>query len=174
MTDAIIGGAIAAVIGALGYAIVGLWLEHRREKAKQLAIVDALIIETVENLTICTTLIARKMWWWAPFKLETYHTYKGQFFFLPQKVVIKLVETAFSMEGANIGMQIHVSRVDYKQLVKEKPLEPVPELIKELKFVNKELQKWRAEHTLSLVFRVRRRLRNFPSKNRKNSGLTHS
>ena len=169
MSDAIIGGAIAAVIGGVCYAIVGLWLEHRREKARQLAIVDALIIETAENLTICTTPITRKMWWWAPFKLEAYHTYKGQFFFLPQKVFIKLVETSFSMEGANIGMQIHVSRVDYKQLVKEQPLTPAPELIKDLKFVNKELQKWRAEHTLSLVFRVRRRLRNFISQNRKNS-----
>lgn len=166
MNDALIGGAIAAVIGAAGYAIVGLLLERRREKARQLAIVDALIIETAENLTICTTPVARKIWWWAPFKLEAYHAYKGQFFFLPQKVVIKLVEAVFAMEGANIGMQIHVSKVDYKQLVREKPLPPAPELIKQLKFVNKELQKWRAEHTrcrlFNLVSIVYRRLRNLP------------
>jgi len=173
MTDAIIGGAIAAVIGALAYGGVALLLEHRREKAKQLAIVDALIIEISENLVTCTSPITREMWWWTRFRLETYNAYKGQIFFLPKEVRIQLVNTAFLMDGANIGMQIYVSKVDYKQLVKEKPLPLAPELIKQLKFVNKELHKWKAEHTRSLVFRIRRRLQNFTSKIRKNSKLNH-
>lgn len=178
MSAAIIGGAIAGVLGAAGGAITGLLLEHHREKVRQLAIVNALIIETAENLTICTSPKAREMWWWAPFKLEAYHAYKGQFLFLPKKVRIQLISTAFLMEGVNIGMQIHVSKVDYGQLVKEKPLPPAPELIKELKFVNKELHKWRTENTRSFSERIsnsRRRLRNFIStKIRNNSKLNHS
>lgn len=174
MTAAIIGGAIAAVIGALCYAIAGLCLERRREKAQKLAIVDALIIETAENLVTCTSTTTRKMWWMTRFRLETYNAYKGHIFFLPKEVRIQLVQAAFAMEGVNIGKQIHISKVDYGQLVKEKPLSLAPELVKQLKFVNEELQKWKAEHTRSLVFRIRRRLRNFIPKIRKNSKLNHS
>jgi len=165
MTNAIIGGAIAAVMGA----VTALCIERYREKARQLAIVEALIIETAENLTICKTPITRKMWWWAPYKLGAYHAYKGQFFFLSEEVRIQLTAAAFTMEGANTGMQIHVSRVPYTRLVKEKPLPLAPQLIEQLEFVNEELRKWRWKHRGFVA-----RLRNFISKIRKNSKLKHT
>jgi len=147
MNDAIIGGAIAAVMGAVGYAIVGLFLERRREKAQKLTIVDALIIETAENLTICTSPKIREMWWLAPFKLEAYQTYKGQIFFLSEKVRLQLVAAVLVMEGCNVIIQTRLSREGFGQPVDEKPT-PIPEyLIKQLEFVNEELRKWRGKHT---------------------------
>jgi len=147
MTDAIIGGAIAAVIGAVCYAITGLWLERRRENARRLAIVDALIIETEENLKICTHPVAREMWWMAPYKLEAYHAYKGQIFFLPEDVRSRLADAVFVLEGANIGIQVHLSRAAFGQPVNEEPIPPAKELIEMLEFVNEELRKCRKEHT---------------------------
>lgn len=146
MIDALIGGAIAAVIGAVGYAIIGLRLERRREKAQQLAIVNALIVETAENLMVCTSPRIREMWWLSPFKLEAYHAYKGQMFFLPRKVRTQLIAAVLVMEGENVIIQTHQSREGFGQPVDKKP-KPIPEyLIKQLKFVNKELRKWSGEH----------------------------
>lgn len=147
MTDAIIGGAIAAVIGAVGYAIVGLWLEYRREKAQRLTIVEALLTETVENLTICTHPMAREMWWFAPYKLEAYHAHKSKLFFLPEDVRIRLADAVFIMDGCNIGIQVHQLRVAYGQSIEEKPVPPYAPLIEHLEFVDKELRKWRKEHS---------------------------
>lgn len=147
MTDVIIGGAIAAVIGAVGYAIVGLWLEHRREKAQRLTIVEALLTETVENLTICGSPKMRKMWWLSPFKLEAYHAYKGQILFLPRAILTQLIAAALVMEGENVVIQIHQSREVYIEALDRTP-KPIPEyLTKQLEFVKDELIKWREEHT---------------------------
>ena len=174
MTDAIIGGAIAAVIGAVCYAIVGLLLERRREKAQKLAIVDALIIETSENLVICKDFEERELWWTTSFKLEVYKTYKGQLFFLPEDVRVKLVSIALVMEDCNTISQGAQQAVAFGQNFRAELLSTPKELIEELESVNKGLRKWRVKHTRSLVLRVRRRLRNFISKIRKNSKLSHS
>ena len=173
MSDAIIGGAIAAVIGGVCYAIVGLWLEHRREKARQLAIVDALIIETEENLTICQSSDIREFWWMAQYQLEAYQSYKGQLWFLPKNVLDELVAATINMRGLNIDIQACLSRLVGGQPAEEKPILPSQELIKELKFVHEDLQKWKEKHThcrlFNLVSTVCHRLRNFISQNRKNS-----
>jgi hypothetical protein len=147
MTDAMIGGAIAAVIGAVGYAIVGLWLEHRREKAQRLTIVEALLTETVENLTICGSPKMRKMWWLSPFKLEAYHAYKGQILFLPRAILTQLIAAALVMEGENVVIQIHQSREVHIEALDRTP-KPIPEyLTKQLEFVKDELIKWRKQKT---------------------------
>src|SRR4030042_1752736 len=72
MNDAIIGGAIAAVIGLVGGFVTGIiasvWQERRREKAQRLAIVDALIVETAENLITCKDFETLDLWWTRSFK----------------------------------------------------------------------------------------------------------
>lgn len=147
MIDTIIGGAIAALMGIVGYIIAGLLLEDRREKAQKLTIVNALIIETAENLTISTNPAAREMWWFAPYKLEAYHAYKGQLFFLSEDVRAHLADAVFIMDGCNIGIQVHQLRVAYGQAIVEETVPPYAPLIEHLEFVDKELRKWREEHT---------------------------
>jgi hypothetical protein len=146
MSGTIIGGAIAAVIGIVGGAIIGVLLERRREKAKRLTIVEAILTETVENLTICGSPKMRKMWWLSPFKLEAYHTYKGQLLFLGHTILTQLIAAALVMEGENIVIQMHQSREGFEQPVDKEP-KPIPEyLTKQLEFVKDELIKWRKKH----------------------------
>ena len=178
MDDAIIGGAIAAVLGALCYAIVALLLEHRREKAKQLAIVDALIIETEENLTICKSSDIREFWWEAQHQLEAYQSYKGQLWFLPKDVLDELIAATINMRGRDIGIQAYLSRVACDQPTDAKPILPSQALIEGLEFVHEDLQKWKEKHIhcrlCNLASTVCCRLRNFPSKIRNNSKLNHT
>lgn len=159
MTDTIIGGAIAAVLGAAGYAIIGIWQEHRREKARRLAIVDALIADIVENLSKCMSPATRQMWWLAPYKLEAYHAHKGQLQFLREDVRVRLVRLAIILEGANIAIHVHLSRIGFGQKVNEEPVQVPEELIADLESANKELRRWRAEHSRSLPSRIYRRVR---------------
>lgn len=173
MIDTLIGGAIAAVIGAVGYAITDFWVERRREKAQQLTIVNALIVETEENLIICKDHTTREMRWLSSYKLEAYGTYKGQLFFLPIVVPTHLIVAANEMEETNTSIQLYLARKASGQPVVEKAV-PDPEyLIEHLEIVSKGLRTWKAEHTRSLVFRIRCRLRNFVSKIRKNSGFDY-
>jgi hypothetical protein len=174
MTDAIIGGAIAAVIGAIGGVITGLLLERRREKTQRLTIVNALVIETSENLVICKDFEERELWWTVSFKLEAYDSYKGQLFFLPEDVRVRLVNTALAMQESNTITQVLQQAAAFGQNFPTKPMSTPKELIEQLEFINKELRKWRAKQSRSLVFRIRRRLRNFTSKIRNNSKLNHS
>ena len=169
MIGTIIGGAIAAVIGAVGYAIIGLSLEHRREKAKQLAIVDALITETADNMTLYKTPPARECWWLSEYRLEAYCAYKSQMFFLPEDVRMKLVPLTFFMEGCNISIQMRRSQATFGPPIGEEPIPPPPQLYEQLKSVNEELRKWRWEHRGFCA-----RLRDFISKIHKNSGLRHT
>ena len=164
-----IGGAIAAVMGAVSYAITGLWLERRREKAQQLAIVDALIIETAENMTLYETPAARESWWLSEYRLEAYHAYKSQIFFLPEDVRMKLVPLTFFMEGCNIAVQMRRSQVASGQLIGGEPIPPPPQLFEQLKSVNEELRKWRWEHRGFAT-----RLRSFIPKIRKNLKSKHT
>jgi len=174
MTSAIIGGAIAAVIGAVGYAIVGLYLEHRRGKAQKLAIVEALIIETAENLVTLKNTTTSELWWVASFVLDAYHAYKGQFFFLPEAVSIELAAAVGNMRGLNVIIEDYRSRVGFRRTPSKKTMPPAKELIEQLEFVNDELRKWRWEHTRNISLRIRRRLQKFITIIRKNSGLRHT
>jgi hypothetical protein len=135
------------VLGAAGGAITALLLELRREKAQRLTIVDALIIETGENLVICKSDTIREMWFTAPHRLEAYHAYKGQLLFLPEDVRFGLIAAALNMDSYNIGMQTYVSKAAIGVLANEKPIPPPQALIEQLEFVNKELRKWREKHT---------------------------
>jgi uncharacterized membrane protein YbaN (DUF454 family) len=174
MNDAIIGGVIAAAAGAVFGIVTSLCLERRREKAKRLTVVEAILTETVENLKICKSPKMRKKWWLSSFKLEAYHAYKGQILFLPLEVVRQLVAAAIALEAENVVVQMHQSRHIHVEGLDRKSKSLPEDLTKQLEFVKDELIKWRAKNTLSLVFRVRRRLRNFVSQNRKNSKLNHS
>jgi hypothetical protein len=147
MTDAIIGGAIAAVLGAVGGAITGLLLERRREKAQRLTIVDALITETNENLKSCKTIGEGQLWWAITFKLKAYDAYKGQLFFLPKDVRVKLADAVFVLEQKNTICQIMQQAASFGQNFETKPMPTAHELIEHLEFVDKELRKWRKEHT---------------------------
>jgi hypothetical protein len=169
MNDAIIGGAIAAVLGAAGGAITGLCLEHHREKTRQLAIVDALIIETADNMTLCKTRPARECWWLSEYRLEAYRAYKSQIFFLPEDMRMKLVHPTFFMEGCNISIQMRRSQATFGPPVGEEPIPPPPQLYEQLESINKELRKWRWEHRGFVA-----RLNDFISKIRINSGSTRS
>jgi len=153
MPDAIIGGAIAAVLGAAGGAITGLLLERRHEKARKLAIIEALLTEIQWNLTMCKNPTTLEMWWFAPYKLEAYHAYKGQLLFLSEEVRSRLARAVLTLEGVNTAIQMHLSQVGSGQKVVEKPLKIPKELIKDLESANEELQKWRNEHTRSLFNR---------------------
>lgn len=142
------------MIGAVGYVIAILLLERRHEKAQQLTIVDALIIETAENLTICEDPTARKMWPMTPYKLEAYHAYKGQILFLPVDVRMKLAAAVFHMEGGNIAVQMQQLYVVFGPTISEKSMPPPEQLIDALKSANNELQKWREKHTHSRLFNL--------------------
>jgi hypothetical protein len=169
MNDAIIGGAIAAVIGVVGYAIVGLWLECYHEKNHQRTIVYELINETVENLTICANAERRKKPWLTPYRLDAWHAYKGQLFFLPEDVIARLASSAFAMQVFNTIIQAFQSKASIVQLFDEEPSLSSEYLIEQLEFVDKGLRKWRREH-----IRFVTRLHNFISKIRNNSKLSHS
>ena len=67
-------------------------------------------------------------------------------FFLSKEVRVNLAAAAFILEGANTGIRVHQLRAAYGQPVIEKPIESPKELITQLEFCNKELQKWRKEH----------------------------
>jgi hypothetical protein len=150
MIDALIGGAIAAVIGAAGYAVIGLWLEHRREKAQKLAIVDALTAETFENLLMCKAPEIAGLQCATLYKIETYRAHKGQLLFLPEDVITRLIAAAFIMEDCNTAIQTFLSQVAYGQATDSLPVPRPRELIEHLEFVHKELRKWREEHTRRL------------------------
>ena len=146
MVDPIIGGAVSAVIGALAYAGTAFFIERQRDKAKRLLIVDELIAETQENQIVAKSSVAREMWWMVPYKLETYHAYKGQILFLPKKVLTKLAAVAFLVEGVNTGIRVHQLRVAFGQPVIEEHIETPSYLIEWLNFCDSELRKWRQKH----------------------------
>jgi len=171
MNDAIIGGAIAAVLGATGGAITAILLERRREKKQQLRIVNALIVDVKQNLRICKELKENALWWTSIFNLEAYDAYKGQLSFLREDVRVKLAGAVFDMKNRNTTSQIMQQAAAVGHNFDMKPIPTPKNLIGQLELVNAELRKWRHEHTLSLWFRIRRRLRNLVSKIRKNSAL---
>lgn len=147
MNEAIIGGAIAAVIGAVGYATVGLWLERRREKARRLTIVDSLRVEILENLVICKSPEIRTAWWTASYKLEAYHAYKGELLFLSEDVIGHLITAAFMMQGQNASIQMRLSGIGSEKDVLGQPLPLWQELIEHLEFVDQALQNRTEKHT---------------------------
>ena len=143
---------IAALLGVIGGATAGLLLECRREKTKKLAIVDALIIETAENLTLYKTPAARECWWLSEYRLDAYLAYKSQIFFLPEDVRMKLVRPTFFMEGCNKSIQMYRAQATSGPPIGKEPIPPPPQLFEQLESVNEELRKWRAEHTGFLGF----------------------
>jgi len=178
MNDAIIGGAIAAVLGIVGGAITSLCLEHRREKAKRRAIVDALIIETEENLRICKSSDILKFWWKTQYQIEAYQSYKGQLWFLHKETLDELIFVTINMRSLNRDIQARLSRLAGVQLIEETPILPAQDLIEGLQLIHEDLQQWKQKHAhcrlCNLVSTICHRLRNFFSKNRNNSKLNHT
>ena len=146
MFDPLIGGGISAVIGALAYAGIAFWIELKRTKVQRLLIVDELIVETQENLVIAKSPVARKMWWMVPYKLEAYKAYKGQLFFLPKDIRVRISAIAFLVEGVNTGISVFQLRAAFGQPVEEKPIDTPKELVGHMEFCNKELIRWRKQH----------------------------
>jgi len=135
------------VLGAAGGAIAGLLLERHRQKAQKLAIVEALLIEIAENLTLFGSPKMREKWWLSPFRLQAYRAYEGQLLFLPRAVLTQLIAAALVMEGENLIIQMHQSREGFGLPVDKEP-KPIPKyLTDELEFVKEELIKWRNKHT---------------------------
>ncbi|OGN97146.1 MAG: hypothetical protein A2Z77_06265 [Chloroflexi bacterium RBG_13_51_36] len=177
MNDAIIGGAIAAVIGLVGGFVTGIiasvWQERRREKAQRLAIVDALIVETAENLITCKDFETLDLWWTRSFKLEAYEAYKSNLLFLDEDVRLTLADAVFRMRHSNtIGQIIQQATASGHAFNIEAM--PTKLTFEQLESVNKGLRRWRVVHSRTVAFRIRRRLRNLVSKIRSNSKLNHS
>lgn len=149
MINTLIGGAIAAVMGALAGFSTSFWMDRRREKAKRNLIVDELIAEVEENLVISKSPVAREMWWMVSYKLNAYQAYKGQLFFLPKEIRTNLAAAAFTLEGTNTGITTHRLRAAFGQPVIEMPIETPEELLNQLEFCKRELIKWRKERSAS-------------------------
>jgi hypothetical protein len=146
MNDAIIGGAIAAAMGAVAYVYVGVFQDWRREKARQREIVDALITETQENLAIWQTGLGREMWCIVRFRTDAYRAHKGQLSFLPDDVRANLIGAAITMDTCNTITQTMQLQEGFSQHVDKKPIPPVEPLIAQLELVHKALAEWRRKH----------------------------
>jgi len=173
MIGTIIGGAIAAVTGALGYAIGALLLERCRERARRLRIVDALIVEIVENLIIWKRPEEGLLWWTSSFRLEAYEAYKSEIFFLNDDIRFTLADAVFRMRDSNTTGQMIQRATTFGHDLTVDPM-PAKLTVEQLESVLKGLKEWKVEHSRSLSLRIRRRLRRFISKIRKNSGLRHT
>ncbi|MFC1908407.1 hypothetical protein ACFLXD_00805 [Chloroflexota bacterium] len=143
--EAIIGGAIAAVIGAGAGLAATLWLTYRNKKSEQTLIVFELLIEVKENLTICLDPAIRELWWSVKYKTLAYDKYKGKIDFLPQDVRDTLAVVAYLVEPVNSSvdvhrlmsaLQTHYDSTAFKPIPTFKPLE------KSLVFLKNELMKW--------------------------------
>ncbi len=145
MIETIIGGAIAAVIGAISGLTIAVLMEWRHDRARRFLIVDELIAETQANLVIAKHPVARSMWWMVPYKLETYQAYKGQIFFLPKDIRVNLAALAFLLEGVNTGIRVHQLRAAFGQPVIEKPIETPADILDKMGFCDRELRNWRKQ-----------------------------
>jgi hypothetical protein len=153
MVEPIIGGAISASIGAAVYAGIALWQERRREKLRELHVVEDLIAELEDNLKIATSPAARAMWWMVPYKIDAYQSNKGSFSFLPLSLRATLRDLNLLLEGVNTGIRVHQLATAYGRPTIEHPIETPPDVVKTIAYCIAELRKWRESNSL----KVRRR-----------------
>jgi hypothetical protein len=145
----IIGGAIAAVIGALAGVGTSLLLNCLNEKKEQALIVNDLLAETEANLKICRDPASAKMWWMVKFKTQAYDSYKGKITFLPEKVRNTLSDIVHTVEGVNTEIEVqrwrHGSGVAMPQ--EFRPIKHPDYLEQWLILCRDELQKWQKQHS---------------------------
>ena len=148
MIDTIIGGAIAAVIGALAGVGTSLLLNYLNEKKEQALIVNDLLVEIEANLKICHDPASAKMWWMVKFKTQAYDSYKGRITFLPEKVRNTLSEVVHTVEGVNTEIEVQRWRHG-SGVAKPHEFRPIkhPDYLEQwLTFCRDELQKWQKQH----------------------------
>jgi len=145
----IIGGAIAAVIGALAGVGTSLLLNCLNEKKEQTLIVNDLLAETEANLKICHDPASAKMWWMVKFKTQAYDSYKGKITFLPEKVRNTLSDIVHTVEGVNTEIEVqrwrHGSGVAMPH--EFRPIKHPDYLEQWLTSCRDELQNWQKQHS---------------------------
>jgi len=167
VVDTIIGGAIAAVIGALTGLGVSLFLNYQNKKKEQALIVNDLLVEMEANLKICRDPASAKMWWMVLFKTEAYNSYRGKITFLPEKVRNTLSEVVHLVEGVNTAIEVQRWRFG-SGIAEPQEFRPIkhPDYLEQwLTFCRDELQNWQKQHASK---RKSRRFFNMKKDNRKN------
>lgn len=146
--DTIVGGAIAAVIGALAGLGTSLLLNYLNKKKERALIVNDLLVEIEANLKICHDPASAKMWWMVKFKTEAYNSYKGKITFLPEEVRSTLRDIVHTVEGVNTA--IEVQRLRSGSGVAEpqefRPIKHPAYLEQWLISCRDELKKWQKQH----------------------------
>jgi hypothetical protein len=145
----IIGGAIAAVIGALAGVGTSLLLNCLNEKKEQALIVNDLLAETEANLKICHDPISAEMWWMVKFKTQAYDSYKGKITFLPEKLRNTLSDIVHKVEGVNTAIEVLLWRSG-SGVAKPQEYRSIkhPDYLEQwLTFCRDELQKWQKQHS---------------------------
>jgi hypothetical protein len=146
--DTIIGGAIAAVIGALAGLGTSLLLNCLNKKKEQALIVNDLLVEIEANLKICHDPASAKMWWMVKFKTQAYDSYKGKIIFLPEEVRNTLSDIVHTVEGINTAIQVQLWRSG-SGVAKPHEFRSIkhPDYLEQwLTFCRDELQKWQKQH----------------------------
>ena len=146
--DTIVGGAIAAVIGALAGLGTSLLLNYLTKKKERALIVDDLLAEIEANLKICHDPASAKMWWMVPFKIEAYNSYKGRITFLPEEVRKTLSDIVHTVEGVNTAIKVQLWRSG-SGVAKPSEFLPIkhPDYLEQwLISCRDELQKWQKQH----------------------------
>ena len=148
MVGEIIGGAIAAVIGALAGVGTSLLLNCLNEKKEQALIVNDLLAETEANLKICHDPISAEMWWMVKFKTQAYDSYKGKITFLPEKLRNTLSDIVHKVEGVNTAIEVLLWRSG-SGVAKPQEYRSIkhPDYFEQwLTFCRDELQNWQKQH----------------------------
>jgi len=145
----IIGGAIAAVIGALAGVGTSLLLNCLNEKKEQALIVNDLLAETEANLKICHEPASAKMWWMVKFKTQAYNNYKGKITFLPEEVRHTLSDIVYTVEGVNTAIEVQLWRSGSGTAQPHEflPIRHPDYLEQWLISCRDELQKWQKQHS---------------------------
>jgi len=145
----IIGGAIAAVMGALAGLGTSLLLNWLNEKKEQALIVSDLLVEIEANLKICHDPASAKMWWMVKFKTQVYDSYKGKITFLPEKVRNTLSDIVYTVEGVNTAIEVQLWRSGSGIATPQeyRPIKYPDYLEKQLTFCRDELQNWQKQHS---------------------------
>jgi hypothetical protein len=154
MINTIIGGAIAAVIGALAGLGASLWLNCLSRKKERAMMVNDLLVDIEANLKICHDPASSDMWWMVKFKTQAYDSYKGRILFLPGEVRNTLSEVVHTMEGVNTAIQVQLWRSG-SGVAKPHEFRPIKHpdyLEQQLTFCRDELQKWQKQHTSKFLF----------------------
>lgn len=145
MSEVIVGGAIAAVIGAAAGLAASFLLTYLKNKKEQTIIVSEPIVEVKENLVICTDPSIRKLWWTVKYKTDAYNKHKGEIGFLPEAIRTELANIAYLVEPINSSVDVHRLQSAFKTHTSPLAFRPQPKfepLEKSLIFCRDGLESW--------------------------------